>query len=673
MTATWPRATGEMAQLIRAHDWSGSLGRPVVWAQALRCTTELMLDASHAAFVAWGDRLITLYNDAAAAMLGKRHPDALGMPFHSLFSAAWGDLQPLVSATLRGEAQFFEDRPLSMPGHEGQPSHWFTFSLTPLRDEHGVGVGFYCVVYDTTRRVLATRATHQQDQAARRASDTRYRTLFNSIDEGFCVVEVAFDAAGQATDYRFIETNPAFEQQTGLSNAVGKWMRALAPVHEQRWYDIYGRVARTGEPSRFVEHARALGRWFNVFAFRVGAAGENLVALVFSDITERVEADQALRAADRRKDEFLATLAHELRNPLAPLRNGLQITRRGLPDAKLQRTLDMMDRQLSHLVRLVDDLLDVGRISSGKMELHREPLSLARVISASIEASRVCIEDRSHELLIEGDAERLFVLGDSHRLMQVFTNLLSNACKYTDPGGRIRVLIARQGGDAVVQVSDSGIGIPESDTGRVFQLFSQVRAHQPMHAGGLGIGLSLVRTLVNLHGGSVEATSPGTGRGSTFTVRLPLMLDAPLGATLGSGEAVALAKPKRVVVADDNADAVTTLAEMLRMQGHEVWVASDGVEAVEQATSHHPDAILLDLGMPRIDGLEAARRIRAMPGGDQPLIVALTGWGQRADRERTEAAGFDCHLVKPADPDEIVDLIARGRGPATQAVMPEAR
>jgi PAS domain S-box-containing protein len=650
-----------MARRIGARDWSGSLGPPAGWPAALGAAIELMLDTRHAAFIAWGSKLTTIYNDAAARLLGSTHPNSLGIPFRQLFADAWVELEPSSNAALRGEAQFVEDRPLPLPGRAGLPASWYSLSFTPLRDADGDIRGFLCVAFDTTSRVLATNTSRQRDQAARRASDTRYRTLFNSIDEGFCVIEVAFDGEGKANDYRFLETNPAFEHQTGLANATGKWMRTIAPLHEQHWFDTYGRVARTGEQSRFVEHARSLGRWFNVFAFRVGAPGQNQVALLFSDITERVEADQALRAADRRKDEFIATLAHELRNPLAPLRNGLQITRRTVPDPRLQKTIDMMDRQLSHLVRLVDDLLDVGRIGSGKMELHREPLPLARVINASIEAARACIEERAHQLDIEGDASLLHVLGDSHRLMQVFTNLLSNACKYTDPGGRIRVLITRLGGDAVVQVTDTGIGIPHSYTSRVFELFSQVRAHQPMHAGGLGIGLSLVRSLVTLHGGSVDATSAGTGRGATFTVRLPLMRDAPLGIATPMQEISPRNKPKRVIVADDNADAVSTLAEMLRMQGHEVWVANDGMEAIEQASTHRPDAILLDLGMPRIDGLEAARRIRALPGGEQPLIVALTGWGQHADRERTRAAGFDVHLVKPADPEEIVGLIERGR------------
>jgi PAS domain S-box-containing protein len=661
MAATGPMMAGDMAQRIRARDWSASLGARAEWPQALRAGIDLLLDTRHAAFIAWGDRLVTLYNDAAASLLGSTHPHSLGMPFRQVFAEAWSELEPLASATLRGEAQYVEDRAVLLPGQTGFPQNWYSLSFTPLRDDAGTIRGFFCVVFDTTPRVLSTQATRQQEQKARRESDARYRTLFNCIDEGFCVIEVAFDEDSKAADYRFLETNPAFEHQTGLTNATGKWMRALAPLHEQHWFDNYGRVARTGEHSRFIEHARALGRWFNVFAFRVGLPGQNQVAMLFSDITDRVEADEALRTADRRKDEFLATLAHELRNPLAPLRNGLQIARRCVTEPNLHRTLDMMDRQLSHLVRLVDDLMDVGRISSGKMELHRQPLLLSRVIHGSIEAARVCVETRRHHLTVEGDAADLYVLGDPDRLMQVFTNLLSNACKYTDPGGEIRVLILRQGGDAVVKVTDNGIGIPPSDTARVFQLFSQVRAHQPLHEGGLGIGLSLVRSLVSLHGGSVEASSGGTGRGSTFTVQLPLLRDAPLGTSATAKAVAPQSRPKRVVVADDNLDAVSTLAEMLRMQGHEVWVASDGAEAVEHANSHHPDAILLDLGMPRIDGLEAARRIRALPGGEQPLIVALTGWGQHADRERTHAAGFDVHLVKPADPEEIVGLIERGR------------
>ncbi len=671
--ASWPRAMGEMAERIRSYDWaSTSLGPLESWPQGLRNVVDLMLDARHPGYIAWGRELCSLYNDAAIPIIGSKHPGGLGLPYRLLFSEIWTEFEPVVEATMRGEAQYFEDRAIALGGREEQPLSWFTFSFTPLRDDDGNVAGFYSAATESTQRIQAAQTSRRSDQAARRASDARYRALFNSMDEGFCVIELAFDDTGKPTDYCFLETNPAFEQQTGLRNAAGKWMRSMSPLHEQYWFDIYGRVARTGEPIRFVERAQGLGRWFNVYAFRVNSQRRNQVAVLFSDITDRIDADNALRAADRRKDEFLATLAHELRNPLAPLRNGLQIARRASRgDAPLQRTVAMMERQLAHLVRLVDDLLDVGRISSGKLELQREPISLAQVLNGSLEASRVIIEQNQHELAVDGDATHLFVLGDLHRLTQVFTNLLSNACKYTQPHGRIRVNISRQGGEAVINFSDNGIGIPEPDMARVFELFSQVRSHQPMHAGGLGIGLSLVRSLVSMHGGSVEAASAGAGKGSTFTVRLPLLTDSPLNLRPPAANQASAPVPRRVVIADDNIDAVTTMADLLRLQGHEVWTASDGIEAVEQASVRHPDAILLDLGMPRIDGIEAARRIRALPGGEQPLIVALTGWGQPADRERTREAGFDCHLVKPADPDEVIGLIERGCN-ARHAAPPQA-
>jgi signal transduction histidine kinase/ActR/RegA family two-component response regulator len=649
-----------MADRIRARDWRATpLGPMESWPHTLRNVVDLMLEARQPVCIGWGPELSSLYNDAFIAAIGGRHETALGMPFRVLFADNWDEFTPLIAATMRGEAQSFEGRPVPLVGREPALSG-FTLSFTPLRNDTGTIAGCYCAAHETTQKVRAA-------QVARRASESRYRALFNSIDEGFCLVEVAFDDSGKACDYRILETNPAFEHQTGISNAVGKWMRDLQPQQEQLWSDAYGRVASTGQSTRLVAHARTLGRWFNVFAFRVGPAEAHQVAILFSDITERIEADQALRSADRRKDEFLATLAHELRNPLAPLRNGLQLLRQqSSRQPVLQHTVAMMDRQLTHLVRLVDDLLDVGRISSGKIELRREPLSLEMVLAASIEASRVCLEQRGHEFKLEGDASRLAVLADQHRLTQVFTNLLSNACKYTEPGGRIRMTVMRQGGEAVVRVTDSGIGIPAADTARVFELFSQVRAHQPLHAGGLGIGLSLVRSLVKLHGGEVEASSPGANLGSTFTVRLPLIEQAVSAGQARVDRAPAAAEARRVVVADDNLDSAGTLAELLRLQGHEVWTASDGVEAVAQASERHPHAILLDLGMPRMDGIEAARRIRALPGGEKPLIVALTGWGQHADRERTHAAGFDCHLVKPADPDEILGLIERGCG--TRAV-----
>lgn len=380
------------------------------------------------------------------------------------------------------------------------------------------------------------------------------------------------------------------------------------------------------------------------------------------DVTERKRAQQAVEEADRRKDEFLAILAHELRNPLSPLKNGLQIARlTSGPESPLNRTIDMMDRQLEHLVRLVDDLLDVARISSGKISLRNEPILLREVLAQSTEGSRAMIEARDQALVVESTADELCVQGDFDRLAQVFSNLISNASKYTEAGGRIRVCLAKEMDEAVIRVIDTGIGIPVEDLPRVFDLFSQVRSHQGRAQGGLGIGLSLVQNLVNLHGGSVAASSGGPGTGTTFTVRLPLQSD-PLHA---SGEAAPpithppRVEKRRVLVVDDNEDAAASLGQFLQIQGHQVAIAHNGHSAIAQAQSFRPHVIFLDLGMPGMDGIETACHLRNSAAGNGALIVALTGWGQAEDRRRTQEAGFDAHLVKPADPQAIADVLAR--------------
>jgi signal transduction histidine kinase len=377
------------------------------------------------------------------------------------------------------------------------------------------------------------------------------------------------------------------------------------------------------------------------------------------DLTARKNAEDALRAADRRKDEFLATLAHELRNPLAPLRNGLQIARLNSPaDAPFRRTIEMMDRQVSMLVHLVDDLMDVSRITTGKIELRRERMTLREVLAASAEASRAAIDSHGHKLVIEPPAEELSVEGDFDRLTQVFSNLLSNAAKYTDAGGTIELRVTRQGAEGVVSVADTGIGIPSADLPGIFEMFSQVRSHRGHADGGLGIGLSLVRQLVEMHGGSVQAKSPGEGRGSTFSVRLPLT--EPSTAAGPERTAVATtsseARRHRILVVDDNEDAATSLAMLLEQLGHEVVTASDGEEGVTKAAAFRPHVVFLDLGMPRMDGAEAAKRLRTLPDGAQTVLIALTGWGEEHDRQRTRAAGFDHHLLKPIEPNLLEQL-----------------
>jgi signal transduction histidine kinase/CheY-like chemotaxis protein len=382
------------------------------------------------------------------------------------------------------------------------------------------------------------------------------------------------------------------------------------------------------------------------------------------DVSARRGAEEALREEDRRKNEFLATLAHELRNPLAPLRHGLEIAKRNSkPELPFQGTIESMDRQLNHLVHLVDDLLDVGRISTGKMELRRKQVNLRELLAVSADSCRTAIEKDGHIFIVESGTDELYVDGDFERLTQVFSNLLSNATKYTERGGRIELRATREDGEAVLRVSDTGIGIPAPDLTRVFELFSQVSAQRGRADGGLGIGLSLVRKLVEMHNGSVSATSPGVGRGSTFTVRLPLIepIDVQVKPARPGLGLPAISR-HRILVVDDNRDAATTLALLLTALGHEVDSAFGGQEGIEKAEAMRPDLILLDLGMPVMNGIEAATHIRASLHGKDITLVALTGWGQEQDFQRTRVAGFDLHLLKPIDPDELDKLLAAPAG-----------
>ena len=361
---------------------------------------------------------------------------------------------------------------------------------------------------------------------------------------------------------------------------------------------------------------------------------------------------QKLADADRRKDEFLATLAHELRNPLAPIGNGVQIMKlHAAADDKLRRTAEMMERQMSHLVRLVDDLLDLSRITRGKVTLREEPLDLRQVLAGALEAAAGPIAAKRLQLEVQMSAEPISVEGDQHRLAQVFSNILSNATKYTDAGGRLWLTLAREGDEAVVTVRDSGIGIAPESLETVFEMFSQLRPPGHGGEGGLGIGLALVRQLVQLHGGRVEARSQGEGYGSEFVVRLPALGPAPeaAAASPAAQAAASHAGTRRVLVVEDNPDAAESLRALLELLGHEVHQAADGAAAIAAVRTFRPDVVFMDIGMPGMNGLEATRQIRELPLTRQPLIVALTGWGQDADRERSQFAGVDHHMVKPID------------------------
>jgi signal transduction histidine kinase len=371
-----------------------------------------------------------------------------------------------------------------------------------------------------------------------------------------------------------------------------------------------------------------------------------------AEIAVRARAETALKDADRAKDEFLAILAHELRNPLAPIRNAVEIMRRRpLEDPQLVWARDLVERQLGHLARLVDDLLDVSRITRGAITLAREPVLVHTVLLRALETIQPMIERHTHELLIDMGEQQLEVEGDLIRLTQALSNLLNNAVKYTEAGGRIKVTVSREENLVAIRVQDSGVGISPELLPRLFNLFTQAATTTDRAQGGLGIGLALVRRLVEMHGGTVAAHSEGENRGSEFVVRLPLLAQSarrrwPPAAT---AEMRDRPPPRRILVVDDNADSLDSLAALLRCEGHEVYTAADGLEALARAALCRPEIALLDLGMPKLDGVQLGRRIRAEPWGRAMTLIALTGWGQETDRKRTQAAGFDAHLIKPLD------------------------
>jgi CheY-like chemotaxis protein len=368
-----------------------------------------------------------------------------------------------------------------------------------------------------------------------------------------------------------------------------------------------------------------------------------------------------LAEGNRRKNEFLATLAHELRNPLAPLRSSLTLLRRaGADPADLPSTLDTMERQLEQLVRLVDDLLDLNRITHNRIELRRMEVELEPLVRQAVEGALPLAESASHEIRVVAPRDPIFLVADPARVVQVFGNLLNNSCKYTPPGGVISVTIERRGERAEVKVRDSGSGIPADKLGGIFEMFAQVDSSLGQSQGGLGIGLSLVKRLVELHGGTVEARSEGRGKGSEFVVSLPALekrsVAAPAPAAHPAGER---RREGRVLVVDDNHDAALSMATLLRITGFETTIANDGAEALSAMERERPEIVLLDLGLPRVDGFEVCRRARGSDWGREMRIFALTGWGQDEDLRRTDEAGFDGHLVKPVDFDELLALLDR--------------
>lgn len=534
-----------------------------------------------------------------------------------------------------------------------------TFPMELAVSEMRIGddLKFTAIVHDITKRKRIEEALRESEQRYREMVEALPVALYTTDTE--CRITLYNEAAATLWGSR-----PALGQKqwcgacrlyctdgTSLSHEQCPMAEALREKRPLKGTEgIAERPDGTGIP--FIAYPTAL---YNTSGALIGAVN------VLVDITEHKRAEQALRDADRRKDEFLAMLAHELRNPLAPIRNAAEILRlAGATEPKLQWAGNVIDRQVSHLTRLVNDLLDVARFMQGKISLEKTPLELGNVAELALETSRPLIESRKHVLTVSLPAEPIRLEGDLTRLAQVVSNLLNNAAKYTEEGGNIWLSAEVSGAEVVLRVRDTGVGIPSQVLPYVFQLFMQADRTLDRSQGGLGIGLTLVHSIVELHGGTVEAVSAGPGLGSEFIVRMPVMADKPpaeMAPSLANARA-AETLVYRVLVVDDNEDAATSLALLLELQGHQVRTAHDGPAALRAAAEFRPHAVFLDIGLPGMDGYEVAARLRQQTETKKVLLVAVSGYGHAEYHQRSIGAGFDHHLVKPVNIQSLNALFA---------------
>jgi PAS domain S-box-containing protein len=730
-----------------------------------------LLDLSKDAIIVRGfDDRITSWNKGAEQLYGWTAEEVIGKVLHSFLPTEFPKPLVEIEAELQREGNFTGE--VVQIARDGRRIHSLCRWVLDRETE-----SILTSYTDITER--------KQAEEALRASEERYRNLFNSMDEGYCIIEMVFDAQEKPVDWLFLEVNPSFEIQTGLRGAAGKRVRDLLPDHEEHWFQTYGKVALTGEPVRFVSEAKALGGlWFDLYAFRVGGTDSRKVAIIFTEISKRKKTEEELTSkarlldlthdaifvrgmegevrywnhgaeelygwsreealgqishvllktefpipveqmleelrrtnhwvgelihtkrdgqritvlvrktldrdsegnpvavlesitditarrgledmlaaraedlarADRSKDEFLAMLAHELRNPLAPLRNAAQILQSTEATAdERQQAQRIIGRQIENMSRMIDDLLDVSRITEGKIELRKQPVALEAILTAATSLVRSGCAARHQDLAVAMPTEPIFLNADATRLEQVFSNLLGNACKYSGHGCHISLSAERNDGieppEVIVRVRDDGAGIDPELLPRVFDLFVQATRALDRAHGGLGIGLTLVNRLVKLHGGSVEAHSEGLGHGSEFIVHLPILRQAP--PPLAAPPPVARETPRRILIVDDNTDSARSMAILQTRRGHVTRIAFTGPDALAVAAEFLPEVVLLDIGLPGMDGFEVARRLRGMPALAGAFLIAMTGYASPEDLLAANEAGFDEHLVKPVDLDVL--------------------
>ena len=605
---------------------------------------------------------VTYLNEVAEALTGWSQSEAVGQPLERVFH--------IVNEVSRQPVENPAMRALRQGVVVGLANHTILIrkdgtecpiddSAAPIRNEQREVSGCVLIFRDVTAQRQVEREKTNQLLTAR---------LLASI------VETSNDAIiSKSLDGVIQSWNAAAERLFGFSaeQALGQHISIVIPPE------------RLAEEEQIIANLRAGQRIEHFETERVRSDGQRIIvsltispikdgegnvvgaSKIVRDITERKRLEDNLRVLaadlsenDRRKNEFLATLAHELRNPLAPMSNMLEVLKRSDGNGEiLKRAHETIERQLGQMVRLVDDLLDLNRITHDRLELRRSEVELSSVIQQAVEVARPLIDAAGHELTVELPDEPIYLNADRTRLAQVFGNLLNNSSKYTKAEGRISLKAKRVDDEVVVTVRDNGAGIPPDKLDSIFDMFMQVERTSDRSQGGLGIGLTLVKRLVDMHGGSIEPRSKGEGLGSEFIVRLPV-LSKPSTASQDGSESTRTTPTRRVLIVDDNRDSADSLAMLMQITNNEAYLAHDGVEAVEAIEKHRPEVVLLDIGLPKLDGHEVCRRVRKEPWGKDIVIIALTGWGQESDRQKSQEAGFDGHLVKPIDYDKLLDLLA---------------
>lgn len=607
---------------------------------------------------------VTYLNEVAESLTGWSHKEALGESLQRVFR--------IVNEVTRQPVESPATRALREGIVVGLANHTVLIkkdgtecpiddSAAPIRDEQGHVSGCVLIFRDVTAQRLIEREKANQLHNAR---------VFAAI------VESSNDAIISKSLEGIIQSwNAAAERLFGVTaeEAVGQHISIVIPPERLAEEDQIianlsaGKRIEHFETERVRNDGRRIIVSLTISPIKDDAGNVVGASKIVRDVTERKRLEDNLRVLaanlsenDRRKNEFLATLAHELRNPLAPMSNMLEVVKRANGDgAILKQAHDTIERQLGQMVRLVDDLLDLNRITHDRLELRRDDVELSSVIQQAVEVARPLIDAAGHKLIVELPNEPIYLNADRARLAQVFGNLLNNSSKYTRAGGSISLIVKRDDDEVEVTVKDNGAGIPPDKLNTIFEMFMQVDSTSDRSQGGLGIGLTLVKRLVEMHGGRIEPRSAGEGMGSEFIVRLPILSKPATTTESGTDAAAGPAAQHRILIVDDNRDSADSLAMLLEITGNKTYLAHDGVEAIEAIETHRPEVVLLDIGLPRLDGHEVCRRVREQDWGKNIVMIALTGWGQADDRRRSREAGFNGHLVKPVDYEKLLELLSK--------------